>query len=160
MEEEKDQEIITTTAPLDAVIERRKKAAAYQRARVARLRALGLSARGKPLKDRHKNRDPEKQKRYQDAYNVKQKAARKRLGLTIAEFMKLPRAVRLKELNGVRRGKARAKATTADNGVVPEVLVKPLRSDTDRSVKFCPHCGWNIDATRKAQAFVDGRVAS
>jgi hypothetical protein len=159
MEEEENQEIITATPP-DAVVERRKKAAAYQRARVARLRALGLSARGKPLKDRHKNRDPEKQMKYQANYNKKWKAARERLGLTIAEFQKLPRATRLMELNHPRRGKA-VKATPApqraDNGVLP--IRSDTRFDTDRSVKFCPHCGWNIDATRKAQAFVDGRVA-
>jgi len=132
----------------------RERHAAYARKRTASLRALGLSARGKPLKDRHKSRDPEKQRKYQAAYGAKQKAARKRLGLSIAEFMKLPRATRLMELNHPRRGKAGravAKATPASNGPIP--------APTTRDVKFCPHCGWNIDATRKAQAFIDGRVA-
>jgi hypothetical protein len=138
--------------------------AALARARTARLRALGLNARGKPLKDRHKNRDLEKQKMYQANYGRKHKAARERLGLTISQFQKLPRAVRLKELNVDQKERIRARqrdwyrqnkakagvAKATPNGVLPV---------DDRSVKFCPHCGWNIDALRKAQAFIDGRVA-
>jgi hypothetical protein len=142
--------------------------AAKARERTARLHALGLTARGNPRKDRHKSRDAEKQRQYQASYNIRQKAARARLGLTIAEFKKLPRATRMMELNypaGItdanerrkmqqrkwyHKNKGKAKVAAVSNGVLPA---------DDRSVKFCPHCGWNIDATRKAQAFIDGRVA-
>lgn len=54
-------------------------------------------------------------------------------------------------LGGLARvANARAKLETpSNNSQMPRV---------DRRVKFCPHCGWNIDACSKAQAFVDGRA--
>jgi hypothetical protein len=165
--------------PDDRAVEKARNAA-KARARTAQLRALGLSARGKPLKDRHKNRDAAKQRRYQANYGRKHKAARKRLGLTITEFQKLPRATRLMELNYPTQGKAvdpkernrqrqrewyhknKGKAGGTVQWLHPETG-KPLANGVlptdDRTVRFCPHCGWNIDATRKAQAFVDGRGA-
>jgi hypothetical protein len=162
-------------------------AAQKQRNRTARLRALGLNARGKPLKDRHKNRDPEKQRVYQANYGKKHKAARERLGLTIAAFNKLPRATRLMELNypakgapgkdkternrarsreWYRKNKGKAKVSELAGAIRRDIDSReaargsngPIPAPTTRDVRFCPHCGWNIDATRKAQAFIDGRV--
>jgi hypothetical protein len=162
---------------------RREKAAAYQRARVARLRALGLSARGNPLKDRHrKKRDIAKQRQYQHNFAARHKAAREALGLTISQFNKLPRAQRMIAYNKLKHPKEwgdkaernraakrewyrqnkdkvmaarRAKALPT----VKEMNAEWAAASDNRAVRFCPHCGWNIDATRKAQAFVDGRAS-
>jgi hypothetical protein len=138
--------------------ERRKRQnAAKARERTRRLHALGLTARGLPRKDRHQNRDAAKQKQYQANFAARHKAARKLLGLTISEFNKLPKAQRMIAMKHPHKVRMAAQGTLkadkavpqrADNGAVPT-----------REVRFCPHCGWNIDATRKAQAFVDGRVA-
>lgn len=173
MEEETNIEEIMTTAPPGAVkeryyqqtdeerarrqeIARKARNAAKARERTARFRALGLNARGKPKGSRG-SRDPAMQRVYQANFAARHKAAREALGLTIAEFQKLPRDKRMaamKQPKGVpvlvmSKRKKRG-VVVRDNGIV---------APDDRSVKFCPHCGWNIDATRKAQAFVDGRVA-
>lgn len=163
------------TAAQEAEAARKAHNAAKQRERTERLRALGLNARGMPPLGTGsgrpaKRRNPAKQRKYQANFSARHKAARERLGLTIAEFNKLPKATRMMEMKGVEitdrspsskekqrakqrawyhRNKAKQATVEANNGVRPA---------TDRSIKFCPHCGWNIDATRKAQAFMDGRT--
>jgi hypothetical protein len=167
-----------TESPRLSEEERKQWNARRSRERTARLRALGLNARGKPRKDRHrKPRNPDKQKQYQDNYNRRHKAARTRLGLTIAEFNKLPRATKLMEMKGkavdpkernraakrewYRQNKDKVMAARRAKALptVKEMNAEWTAISDNRAVRFCPHCGWNIDATRKAQAFVDGRAS-
>jgi len=61
----------------------------------AEIKTYGVDREGKPKKRINYT----KQKRYQHAYNKRNKAARKRLGLSIAEFKKLPAATRLMEMH-------------------------------------------------------------
>jgi hypothetical protein len=187
-EENKQEEVTQAIEATDALVESAREAVDWNdsearkayvarkaRERTARLRALGLNARGKPLKDRHKNRDNEKQKRYQHNFAARHKAARERLGLTIMEFNKLPPATRLAEYNKLK-GKAVNPKLERNRALKREwyqqnkdkvmaarrsktVSNGPTPARVERDVRFCPHCGWNIDATRKAQAFVDGRVS-
>jgi hypothetical protein len=153
---------------------RRQKAAALARERTARRNALGLNARGGPRKNRHnKNRNDAKQRQYQHNFAARHKAARERLGLTISEFNKLPQATRLAEYNRLKgkpvdakeRNRAKKRSWYHENKekVMAARRAKssngPTPVPTTREVKFCPHCGWNIDATRKAQAFIDGRAS-
>jgi hypothetical protein len=87
-----------------------------------------------------------KQRRYQADYNRKHKAARERLGLTIAAFNKLPRATKLKELNRhvppndkVERQRARQRAWYLRSKAKKEVT-------SNSAINFCPNCGFNIKA--------------
>jgi hypothetical protein len=151
--------------------------AAKARERTARLRALGLNARGKPLKDRHKNRNVTKQLQYQANFNARHKAARERLGMTIAEFNKLPRERRAMEYNKLKgkpvftvkgalakdraeRGRQRRREwyhrSKAKSGV--SQLASTIRADIDsreaarsgatEHMSECPVCGCNLDKIR------------
>jgi hypothetical protein len=45
------------------------------------------------------------------------------------------------------------------NGVVDRVAYRrkePVGGTVDRAIRYCPHCGWNLDAMQKAQSFIDG----
>jgi hypothetical protein len=97
------------------------------------------------------DRDVRKQREWGARNYARTKAARKMLGLTIEQFAQLSKAERAAAVEKANRPTAKAATVVAParNGVVPT---------PDRIVRWCPGCGWNIDATRKAQAIVDGRV--
>jgi hypothetical protein len=97
--------------------------------------------------------DRVKQRRYQANFNKRHRAARKRLGLTIAAFNKLPKATRMLEMKhpGSVSAKAkrnrerqhawylRRKAAKATNSEAKKEAPTPSNSESnkDRIISFC-----------------------
>jgi len=177
MEEQTEKEkIAVDQAQLEA--DRRARNAAAARERVAKLNAMGLSARGNPLRRggrpklaRAKRRDPAKQRQYQANFMARHKAARERLGLTIAQFSKLPKATRMMEM---KRGlttasKERARAQQREwyhknkEKVMAARRAKASNGTTAApaasayNINECPNCGCPIRALTVALRFEEER---
>lgn len=143
MEAEENKE--TLTEEQAAEVARKARNAAKQRERVAQLNALGLTSRGTPKKRFIKKRDPVKQRRWQASYQNRSKAARKRLGLTIEQFMALPKATRLMEMGPSTAGKPAPRRRIKEPFVYNnEMEAAAAARPVAQGIKFCPECGHNL----------------